>query len=131
MDFQNTNLQGGSLQISTEVIGKIARCAALEIDGVAEVSCGKQNKKLKDLLEASSIQSPVTVEDLNAENEIETLIRAKGFADCLCFLQSGRADLTVMTSGQPLTAAQVAQIRDVVLSKSSVTAQNITVVEVK
>ena len=59
MDFQNTDLQGGSLQISTEVIGKIARCAALEIDGVAEVSCGRQNKKLKDLLEASSIQSPV------------------------------------------------------------------------
>ena len=59
MDFQNTDLRGGSLQISTEVIGKIARCAALEIDGVAEVSCGRQNKKLKD---ASSIQSPVVVE---------------------------------------------------------------------
>ena len=72
-----------------------------------------------------------SLEDLNAENEIETLVRAKGFADCLCFLQSGRADLTVMTSGEPLTAAQVAQIRDVVLSKSTVPAQNITVVEVK
>ena len=71
------------------------------------------------------------LEDLNAENEIETLVKAKGFADCLCFLQSGRADLTVMTSGDALTAAQVAQIRDIVLSKSSVTAQNITVVEVK
>ena len=58
-------------------------------------------------------------------------LKAKGFADCLCFLQSGRADLTVMTSGDALTAAQVAQIRDIVLSKSSVTAQNITVVEVK
>ena len=69
--------------------------------------------------------------DLNAENEIETLVKAKGFADCLCFLQSGRADLTVMTSGDALTAAQVAQIRDIVLSKSSVTAQNITVVGVK
>ena len=69
--------------------------------------------------------------DLNAENEIETLVKAKGFVDCLCFLQSGRADLTVMTSGDALTAAQVAQIRDIVLSKSSVTAQNITVVEVK
>lgn len=69
--------------------------------------------------------------DLSAENEIETLVKAKGFADCLCFLQSGRADLTVMTSGDALTAAQVAQIRDIVLSKSSVTAQNITVVEVK
>lgn len=76
-------------------------------------------------------QMTAGLEDLNAENEIETLIRAKGFADCLCFLQSGRADLTVMTSGQPLTAAQVAQIRDIVLRKSTVSAQNITVVEVK
>ena len=71
------------------------------------------------------------LEDLHAENEIETLVKAKGFADCLCFLQSGRADLTVMTAGDALTAAQVPQIRDIVLSKSSVTAQNITVVEVK
>ena len=72
-----------------------------------------------------------SLEDLNAENEIETLVRAKGFADCLCFLQSGRADLTVMTSGDALTAAQVAQIRDIVLSKSNGTAQNMTIVEVK
>ncbi len=76
-------------------------------------------------------QMTANLEDINAENEIETLIKAKGFADCLCFLQSGRADLTVMTSGEALTAAQVAQIRDIVMSKSNVTAQNITVVEVK
>lgn len=76
-------------------------------------------------------QMKQNLEDLNAENEIETLVRAKGFADCLCFLQSGRADLTVMTSGDGLTAAQVAQIRDIVLSKTQLTAQNITVVEVK
>lgn len=76
-------------------------------------------------------QIAANLEDLHAENEIETLVKAKGFADCLCFLQSDRADLTVMTSGEPLTAAQVAQIRDVVLNKSTVTAQNITVVEVK
>lgn len=62
MDLQNTDLRGGTLQISTEVIAKIARCAALEIDGVAEVSCGSQNKKLRNLLETSSIQTPVTVE---------------------------------------------------------------------
>lgn len=61
MDLQNMDLKGGSLQISTEVIGKIARCAALEIEGVAEVSCGRQNKKVKDFLEIASLQSPVTV----------------------------------------------------------------------
>lgn len=34
-----------------------------------------------------------SLEDLNAENEIETLVRAKGFADCLCFYSpAGRPD---------------------------------------
>lgn len=73
------------------------------------------------------------LEDVTAEGEIETLIKAKGFADCLCFLQDGKADITVMTSsGSGLDASQVAQIRDVVLSRrSELTAQDITVVEVK
>lgn len=61
MDLQNMELKGGSLQISTEVLGKIARCAALEVDGVVEVSCGSQNKKVKELLERTNVQAPVTV----------------------------------------------------------------------
>ena len=78
MDLQNMDLQGGSLQISTEVIAKIARCAALEVEGVAEVSCGTQNKKLKDLLEAS-IQPPVAVEMRDGTAELTLhLIRASG-----------------------------------------------------
>ncbi len=78
MDLQNMNLQGGSLQISTEVIAKIARCAALEVEGVAEVSCGTQNKKLKDLLEAS-IQPPVAVEMRDGTAELTLhLIMASG-----------------------------------------------------
>lgn len=78
MDLQNMDLQGDSLQISTEVIAKIARCAALEVEGVAEVSCGTQNKKLKDLLEAS-IQPPVAVEMRDGTAELTLhLIMASG-----------------------------------------------------
>ena len=78
MDLQNMDLQGGSLQISTEVTAKIARCAALEVEGVAEVSCGTQNKKLKDLLEAS-IQPPVAVEMRDGTAELTLhLIMASG-----------------------------------------------------
>jgi uncharacterized alkaline shock family protein YloU len=78
MDLQNMDLQGGSLQISTEVIAKIAQCAALEVEGVAEVSCGTQNKKLKDLLEAS-IQPPVAVEMRDGTAELTLhLIMASG-----------------------------------------------------
>ena len=78
MDLQNMDLPGGMLQISTEVIAKIARCAALEVEGVAEVSCGTQNKKLKDLLEAS-IQPPVAVEMRDGTAELTLhLIMASG-----------------------------------------------------
>ena len=77
MDLQNMDLMGGSLQISTEVIAKIARCAALEVEGVAEVSHGKQGKTVKELLEMASIQPPVTVEmrDGTAESTLELIVR--------------------------------------------------------
>lgn len=70
MELQNMDLRGGSLQISTEVLGKIARCAALEVAGVTEVSCGSQNRKVKDFLERANVQSPVTVEMRDGTAEI-------------------------------------------------------------
>ncbi|MBQ7858812.1 MAG: Asp23/Gls24 family envelope stress response protein [Faecalibacterium sp.] len=61
MEVLNNNLVGGSLQISTDVIAKIAKCAALEVEGVADVACGNQ-RKMKELLEIVSLQPPVEVE---------------------------------------------------------------------
>ena len=110
MDLQNMDLQGGSLQSSTEVIAKIARCAALEVEGVAEVSCGTQNKKLKDLLEAS-IQPPVAVE-----------------------LRDGTAELTlhlIMASGAriPAVAEKVQEnVKSAVQNMTSVTVSRVNLV---
>ncbi len=110
MDLQNMDLQGGSLQISTEVIAKIARCAALEVEGVAEVSCGTQNKKLKDLLEAS-IQPPVAVE-----------------------MRDGTAELTlhlIMVSGAriPAVAEKVQEnVKSAVQNMTSVTVSRVNLV---
>lgn len=47
MDVTNTHGVNGSLQISTEVIAKIARLAAMEIDGVKEV---RTNNSVKNML---------------------------------------------------------------------------------
>ena len=57
MDVHNTI--GGSLQISTEVIAKIARLAALEVDGVADVATGT-SQNVRSLL-GTGLQKPVTV----------------------------------------------------------------------
>ena len=72
-----------------------------------------------------------TVEHIAAESEIESLIKAKGFVDCVAFLDNDKAQITVMTTNDGLKGQEVAQIRDIVLNKCKLTAKDITVVEVK
>lgn len=60
MEVQNSDMIGGSLQIATEVIGKIARLAALEIEGVAEVTIG--NAGVRGIFSKVNLQKPVLVE---------------------------------------------------------------------
>lgn len=58
MDVQNTI--GGSLQISTDVLAKIARLAALEVGGVAEVTTGN-SQNVRSLLGRTGLRKPVGV----------------------------------------------------------------------
>lgn len=41
------------------------------------------------------------------ESSIESLIKSKGFADCVVSIGEGRADITVMTENDALTADEV------------------------
>ena len=72
------------------------------------------------------------VSSITAESELESKIKAKGFADCVVTLRDGRADITVMTENDALTQEEVTRIRDVVLNScADVSAQDITITEVK
>lgn len=111
---------------------RLARTKSYD-DAMDKIEKAMKNSSLTEA-EKQQLTAQLTqcLENLTLENEIETLVKAKGFADCVCFLRDGSADLTVMTGGSALDAAQVAKIRDIVLGKcSELTAQDITVVEVK
>ena len=72
------------------------------------------------------------VSSITAESELESKIKAKGFADCVVTLRDGRADITVMTENDALTQEEVTRIRDVVLNScEDISAQDITITEVK
>ena len=72
------------------------------------------------------------VSSITTETTVENLIKAKGFADCVVSLTRDRADVTVMTENDALTAEEVTRIRDTVLNQcKGLSAQDITVVEVK
>ena len=66
---------------------------------------------------------------INAENKIESLIKAKGFENCVVYLDGDSANVVVKTDG--LTPEQAAQIKNIVLSEQSVAQENISITEVK
>ncbi len=72
------------------------------------------------------------VSNITSETSLENKIKAKGFANCVVTLGDGRADVTVMTENDALTADEVTQIRDVLLAScKGLEAQGITITEVK
>ena len=98
---------------------------ALAVDG--EVATGLTDEEKESL----TAQLTAAIDNIATESDIENLVKAKGFVDCVAFIDGDQVDVTVMTTSDGLTKEEVAQIRDVVLSKCQVTAQDITIVEVK
>lgn len=84
----------------------------------------EEKKSLTDNLTA-------VLQSITKESDVENLVKAKGFADCVAFIDSDKVNVTVKTSGEPLNATTVAQIRDIVIGKVKTDAKNITIVEVK
>ena len=95
-------------------------------------------KSLKDAKLTAEEKTQLTEElstrinNITLETKLETLIKAKGFADCVVNLEDSKANVTVMTESDALTAEEVTRIRDVLLGQcNTLTAQGITSVEVK
>lgn len=65
---------------------------------------------------------------IESENRIETLLKAQGFEDALCYLSDDTANIIVKTEG--LEAADAAKIKSTLLSEVEVANDCITIVEV-
>lgn len=65
------------------------------------------------------------------ETQIENLLLAKNFADCVAFMSAEGVTLAVPAPEEGLTAEQVAQITDAILAETDYTAAQIRIIEVK
>ena len=65
---------------------------------------------------------------IESENTIESMLKAQGFADALCYLSDNTANIIVKTDG--LDAASAAKIKSTLLSEYEVSSDGITIVEV-
>ena len=93
---------------------------SLKATGLTE----EEKAQLKDTLSS-------TISNSSLESDIENLVKAKGFADCVVFIDGENVDLAVKTGPEGLSKNEVAQLRDIILGKVQTSAQNISIVEVK
>ena len=100
-------------------------------------------KKQQELVEESLKSSSLTDEEKSAavdkiaelvsrmekENNIETLLKGKDFADALVII--GDKDVNVIVRSDGLTTTQTLQIQDIITSQTSIPLSNIKIVPVK
>lgn len=65
------------------------------------------------------------------ETQIENLLLAKDFSECVAFMSAEGITVAVPAPEEGLTAEQVAQITDAIISETDYTAEQIRVIEVK
>lgn len=111
MEVSNSNVVNGSLQISTDVIGKIAKLAATEIDGVVDVCVGSAG--MRSFLGKVNLQKPVSVELLEnvAEITVSLTVRYGSQIPAVC----EKVQENVKSAVQNMTSITVARVNIVVV----------------
>ncbi len=78
---------------------------------------------------AATEQAIAITRAIEQESKIESLIKAKGFADCVVYIEG--ENCSVVVSAESLTVQDTAKISQTVTAQSGVLAQNINIVTVK
>ena len=100
-----------------------ARDEALEV----LQTVAKSETALPEAVESALNDIAQIAKDIENESNIETLIQAKGFEECIAVISDGKATIIVQTDG--LLASEVAQINDIVYSQSGILPTNLTIIE--
>ena len=91
-----------------------------------------KNSKLSDSEKTKATEElSQIIKNITTESDIENLVKAKGFTDCVVFINGEKVSVAVQVSKGDLNKQNVAQIRDIVLGKANVKPQDIIIIEVK
>ena len=103
---------------------KQARDNAISMLQQAEVDENADEQTLNEASQTLQVLAAYTV----AESQIESLVTAKGYADCVAFM--GPESISVVVAAPDgLDTADVARIKDIVISETNYTPDQIKIVE--
>lgn len=104
---------------------KQARDNAISMLKEAERDENAQQSVLNEASQTLQVLAAYTV----AESQIESLVTAKGYADCVVFIGAESVSVVVAPPEGGLTATDAARIKDIVISETDYTAQQIKIME--
>ena len=103
---------------------KQARDSAISMLQEAEIDENAEQSVLNEASETLQVLAAYTV----AEAQIESLVTAKGYADCVTFMGVDSVSV-VVADDDGLDSADVARIKDIVINETSYTADQIKIME--
>ena len=104
---------------------KQARDNAISMLKEAEADENAQQSVLNEASQTLQVLAAYTV----AESQIESLVTAKGYADCVVFMGAESVSVVVAPPEGGLTATDAARIKDIVISETDYTAEQIKIME--
>ena len=131
IDLNDTNLED-TLQndptasdyfAQTVLSRKQARDEALEV----LKSVATSDNALPETVETALNDISQIAKDIECESNIETLIEAKGFEECIAVISDGKATIIVKTDG--LLASEVAQINEIVYEAAGILPTDLKIIE--
>ena len=118
----NTNVSTGTYFSATQVSRQRARDEALEVlQSVVDNVEADETVKAEALAGISAI-----AEEIQKESNIESLITAKGFEQCVAVLNGD--SISIVVSADTLQPAQIAQINEIVYSQTGITPAGVTII---
>ena len=133
IDLDNTDIQDtldkdentSDYFAQTALSRQQARDEALEVlQAVATNSSA-----LPEAVDAALADIAQIAKDIDSESKIETLVRAKGFEECIAVINDDSATVIVKTDG--LLASEVAQINEIVYEQSGILPTGLKIIEKK
>jgi len=95
-----------------------------------EIAAGNENAS-QEVIDSAMDEIAVMATWSMQESQVENLLLAKGFADCVAFINDDRITIAVPAPMEGLSEVEVARITDTVTSETDFTLAQINIIEVK
>ncbi len=117
--------EGDTYFATMQVSRKRARDEALEVlQSVVDNADADEAVKAQALTDINRLAL-----EMAAESNIETLVMAKGFEDCVAVINGNMATIVVKAKGDSLLANEIAQINEIVYEQAQIEPVNVKITE--